>query len=535
MQKGRYEVLGTLGCGATSRVDKARDTLLGRTVALKTMVHSFGASLEQKQFLREAQIISQLSHPAIINLYDVGIEDESVAYLVMEFVPGKTLQQVLAESPIPLPRTCAWAADLAAALGRAHQAGILHGDVKPANILVTEDGNVKLGDFGIARFATQVSGSGRLMGTPAYLSPEQILGQPQNSRSDLFSLGIVLYQMITGLRPFDGSSVGAVCAQILSSEPVPPTRQNPSLPPAIDHIIMRCLAKNPADRYPSGEALAASLYPLARHVPIPEVRPNTSWLSRPIQPREVWAFAALVLAAAGVVPMSHAVARHFRTPPPPAMVSAPPKAPEDWQGYSIAKVELNSGISSDPAESAATPLPRVRARKANVAARRQPPTDVAPAPRDAHQDASPAAPALVAGLPAPGPKAVEHAALNIDIDATAAEGTLAIFADHELLLTTELHGDGADAPVHLQHALPVGPHQLQVALYRPDKSLQMEREGLGEIRGDIMNNLTIHVTRRSKLLLKHQTFLDVIWPSAMTPQTQAAKPAATGGSTAFLK
>jgi serine/threonine protein kinase len=171
MPKNRYEVIGTLGCGATSRVDKARDTVLGRTVALKTLVHAFGAPTEQKQFLREAQIVSQLSHPSIVNLYDVGIEEGSVAYLVMEYVPGKTLQQALTESPIPFPRACAWAADLAGALHRAHRAGIIHGDVKPANILVTEDGNVKLGDFGIARLSTQVSGSGRMMGTPAYLSP----------------------------------------------------------------------------------------------------------------------------------------------------------------------------------------------------------------------------------------------------------------------------------------------------------------------------------------------------------------------------
>ncbi len=164
MPKNRYEVIGNLGCGATSRVDKARDTILGRTVALKTLVHAFGAPTEQKQFLREAQIVSQLSHPSIINLYDVGIEEENVAYLVMEYVTGKTLQQVLSEAPVPFPRACAWAADLAGALNRAHRAGIIHGDVKPANILVTEDGKVKLGDFGIARFATQVSGSGRLMG-----------------------------------------------------------------------------------------------------------------------------------------------------------------------------------------------------------------------------------------------------------------------------------------------------------------------------------------------------------------------------------
>ena len=119
MQKDRYEILGPLGFGATSRVDKARDKIIGRTVAIKTLVHSFGAAPQQKQFLREAQIVGQLSHPAIVNLFDVGVEETGIAYLVMEYVNGRTLQQVLSESPIPWPRACSWAADLATALGRA--------------------------------------------------------------------------------------------------------------------------------------------------------------------------------------------------------------------------------------------------------------------------------------------------------------------------------------------------------------------------------------------------------------------------------
>src|ERR1700738_4465842 len=339
MPKNRYEVIGTLGCGATSRVDKARDTVLGRTVALKTLVHAFGAPTEQKQFLREAQIVSQLSHPSIVNLYDVGIEEGSVAYLVMEYVPGRTLQQVLSEGPIPFPRACAWAADLAGALTRAHRAGIIHGDVKPANILVTEDGNVKLGDFGIAQLSTQGSGRARLRGTPAYLSPEQIHGEPQNTRSDLFSLGIVLYQMVTGVPPFEGSSVSAVCAQILAADPIPPTQRNPALPSGIDHVIMRCLAKSPADRYPSAEALAVSLYPFARLGRGPELRANPpvrrsgSWLARPMQPRDLWVVAALAVVAICGGPVSRAVAARYRLPTAPVIAKNAPAPPDDLLGY----------------------------------------------------------------------------------------------------------------------------------------------------------------------------------------------------------
>src|SRR5579862_1963752 len=352
MSKNRYEVIGNLGCGATSRVDKARDTVLGRTVALKTLVHSFGAPTEQKQFLREAQIVSQLSHPAIVNLYDVGIEDGNVAYLVMEFVAGKTLQQVLAEStgPMPVPRACAWISDLAGALHRAHRSGVIHGDIKPANILVTEDGKVKLSDFGIARFATQVSGSGKMLGTPAYLSPEQILGEPQNTRSDLFSLGIVLYQMVTGLAPFDGSSVSAVCAQILQAEPVPPSQRNPAVSPELDRIILRCLAKTSADRYPSADAFATSLDAFVRHggnasaaanVGAAEVaavgageaaeanrnsngarRRKNFWLARPLQPSDAWLAAGVAAVVLCGVPVTRGMRARFHVPPAPVVAGA---------------------------------------------------------------------------------------------------------------------------------------------------------------------------------------------------------------------
>lgn len=518
-------------------MDKARDTILGRTVALKTMVHSFGAAAEQKQFLREAQIVSQLSHPAIINLYDVGIEEENVAYLVMEFVAGKTLQQAISESPIPVPRACAWGADLASALGRAHQAGIIHGDVKPANILVTETGNVKLGDFGIARFATQVSGSGRLLGTPAYLSPEQIMGQPQNMRSDLFSLGIVLYQMVTGVRPFDGTSVGAVCAQILSAEPQLPSKRNPAITQELDRIIMRCLAKNPAERYPSGDALAASLYPFARHPGIPEEEEEQqSWFVRPIQSREAWAFGAALFAAACLIPVSRTVAAHFQAPSPILFTAAAPRPPEDLAGSgSYAEAALIT-VAPDPPDMNAPPnyagMPAEIPHK-RVPSRARGAHAIVPARRTSVD--APTAPALPAAIPEPAPAPLRRAALDIEIDSSVGDGTLAVFDDHDLVVTTELHAASGDDPIRLERELPVGPHELRVALYRADKSLQTEREGLAEIRVETVNSLKIRVTRRSKLLLKHETFLDVTWPTAITPQTSAAKPAVAGLFSTFQK
>ena len=537
MQKDRYEILGPLGFGATSRVDKARDKIIGRTVAIKTLVHSFGAAPQQKQFLREAQIVGQLSHPAIVNLFDVGVEETGIAYLVMEYVNGRTLQQVLAESPIPWPRACSWAADLATALGRAHHAGIIHGDVKPANIMITEEGEVKLSDFGIARFATQVSGSGRIMGTPAYLAPEQIMGEPHSTRSDLFSLGIVLYQMLTGVPPFDGSSVAAVCAQILTSDPVVPSRRNPALPSGLDHIVMRCLAKKAEDRYPSGDALAASLYPLARRAPLAPPSARVSWWSRPMQARDVWAFASVILLAGVSVPAGRAVVSHFHVPPAPMPIASfsAPKAPEDLGSDRIAEATSTTFETESIDPKRLAPPKRIRtASRGDMqgSRRRELATAVAPATRDAHSDV----PVPTLALPPPAsaaPVAVQRAALRIKIDTTVGDGTLAIFADHDLLLTTGLREQAAADPMRLERVLPAGPHQLRVALYRADKSLQTEKEGLGELRSDGENVLTIRVTKRPKMLVRRETSLDVVWPSAISGQTQHAATAALGMTTAL--
>jgi serine/threonine protein kinase len=543
MQKDRYEILGPLGFGATSRVDKARDKIIGRTVAIKTLVHSFGAAPQQKQFLREAQIIGQLSHPAIVNLFDVGVEETGLAYLVMEYINGRTLQQVLSDSPVPWPRACSWAADLATALGRAHQAGIIHGDVKPANIMITEEGEVKLSDFGIARFATQVSGSGRIMGTPAYLAPEQILGEPHSTRSDLFSLGIVLYYMLTGAPPFDGSSVAAVCAQILTSDPVPPSKRNPALPEGLDHIVMRCLAKKPEDRYPSGDALAASLYPLGRRAPLdPLPAPQLSWWSRPIQARDVWAFAAALLLLVGVVPAGRAVVSHLSVPAAPAPMTSlnAPKPPEDLN---------KSTPETFAAQVEGTPLPITtktwtpphREHKRTVTSATssrsiQLARASSPVAQPARSDSSVPAPSLTLPVAAPVQVSSQRAALRIKIDAaTVEEGTLAVFADHDLLLTTGLREQAAMDPMRLERVLPAGPHQLRVALYRADKSLQTEKEGLGELLANTQNVLTIRVTKRPKMLVRRQTSLDVIWPSAIAPQQEHAAAATAVATAASLK
>jgi serine/threonine protein kinase len=329
LQTGRYEIIETLGCGGTSRVDKARDTIIGRTVALKSFLQGFGKNGEQ-QFLREAQTIGSLSHSSIAQLYDVGHDGSGVPFLVMEFVPGKNLEQLLAHSSILFASAAVWAADLASALSSAHRAGIIHGDVKPSNIRVTDDDKVKLVDFGVARFASQVSGSDRVLGTPAYLSPEQIEGRKQDGRSDLFSLGVVLYEMLTGVRPFAGNSLGEVCAQILTANPIAPSKLNPAVPAAFDRILTRCLAKNPEERYQSGNELARALYLVARcgdKLSAQAKRPY--WFMRPAHPRDLLAIASAVLLLASAVSAADSLRDWVRNRSTPAIAAVQPNPSRD--------------------------------------------------------------------------------------------------------------------------------------------------------------------------------------------------------------
>ena len=332
LQTGRYEIIETLGCGGTSRVDKARDTVIGRAVALKSFLQGFGRNSEQ-QFLREAQTIGQLSHNSIARLYDICTDTGGAPFLVMEFISGKNLEQMLAQGPVPFASAAVWAADIASALAYAHRAGIIHGDVKPSNIRITENEQVKLVDFGVARFASQVSGSDRVLGTPAYLSPEQIEGRKQDGRSDLFSLGVVLYEMITGVRPFVGDSLGEVCAQILTANPTPPSKINPSIPAALDRIVARCLAKNPEERYQSGNDMARALYLVARCgtklSPLSPQPKRAYWFMRPAHPRDLLAIAAGLLLIVGVAMGATSLRERLAATRPASVVASPAKPTEN--------------------------------------------------------------------------------------------------------------------------------------------------------------------------------------------------------------
>jgi serine/threonine-protein kinase len=279
VQVGRYEILEIIGTGANGRVVRAHDPMIGRLVAIKLFPKELATGEARQRFLQEARVVGQLSHPSIITLHDMGIEEATqTPYLVMEFLEGQPLDRILEKGSIPFARACAWAGEVACALGAAHRKGIIHGDVKPANMLITDDGRLKLMDFGMARLASRDSAATPLSGTPAYWCPEQIMGKPQDARSDLFSLGVVLYEMVTGQRPFDADSLQGICSRVLSSTPLPPSQRNPSVPPGFNDLMARCLAKDPATRHATAEALAQELFPLARRatiaVPMPQSNGN---------------------------------------------------------------------------------------------------------------------------------------------------------------------------------------------------------------------------------------------------------------------
>jgi serine/threonine-protein kinase len=265
LQVGRYQIVDTIGTGATSRVARAFDPMIGRHVAIKLFSPQLAEGEGRERFIKEARVVGQISHPSIVALHDMGIDEAtSTPYLVMEYVEGHPLERVLEKGSVPFPRACAWIADIAMALNLAHRKGIIHGDVKPANILVTDEGRVKLTDFGMARLASRDAKDTPLLGTPAYWCPEQILGKPQDGRSDIFSLGVVLYEMVTGKRPFDADSLQGVCQKVMSATPLPPSQINSSLPAGLNELVASCLEKDPGRRRNSAEDLALDLYPFAR-------------------------------------------------------------------------------------------------------------------------------------------------------------------------------------------------------------------------------------------------------------------------------
>ena len=268
---GTYEVVALLGKGGMAEVYRARDTRLGRDVAIKVMSEALGgdASLLER-FEREAKLAASLNHPNVIALYDVGFQDGK-PYFVTEVLEGETLRERLAKGPVPLSKALEWAAQMAQGLAAAHARGIVHRDLKPENVFLTRDGQVKLLDFGIAKLveanrdaaphglldrtaaSSGSTGTGMVLGTPGYMSPEQVRGDTVDARTDFFSLGAVLYELLAGHRAFPAGSVVESGYAILRNEPEPLPA---TIPSSVTQVVARCLEKDPGRRFHSAQDLA---------------------------------------------------------------------------------------------------------------------------------------------------------------------------------------------------------------------------------------------------------------------------------------
>lgn len=263
-QLGRYEVISELGQGAMGVVYKARDPLIDREVAIKTI--NLSLALEERdeyeaRFYQEAKAAGRLSHPNIVTIYDVGRSGD-IAYIAMEYLHGRELRDVLNENKtLPVSQVLDVIIQVAQGLSYAHEHEIVHRDVKPSNVMIVRDGHVKITDFGIARMASAAvrTQTGMVLGSPKYMSPEQVLGKLTDQRSDIFSLGVMLYEMLTGQVPFIGENVNAIMYQTLNAIPAPPSNANSAVPEMLNYIVAKALAKDLDARYQNAGELVNDL------------------------------------------------------------------------------------------------------------------------------------------------------------------------------------------------------------------------------------------------------------------------------------
>ena len=427
---GRYEIEGELGRGMMGVVYRALDRELGRTVALKTVSLSLsvGDAAEreafEKRFLVEARSAAGLSHPGIIVVHDFGRDDETrTLYIALEHLKGRTLSELTSGGrALPWAEALRITARVAEALHHAHSHGVVHRDVKPANIMVLESGQPRIMDFGIAKVdSAGLTSSGQFWGTPRYMSPEQALGKPVDARADLFALGAVLYNLLTGRAAFDAKEVPMILTQVIRDEPPPPSEVVGGIPPDVDYVVARALAKAPADRHPTGQALAEDLEDVLA--------------GRPPRHRVSWSAPAV---GSGTVVSTSAPT------PVPSPAQAVPDAPRLAPRPSPARlglwalavvVVLGSGLfalvklrSPSPAETPpAAPTEDVTGPVA--------PPDTLPSPDDAPPEATP-----VPEAPRSAPTSAKRARLLIDFEHSLKSGTLRLWVDDTLLVQEDLEG-----------------------------------------------------------------------------------------------
>jgi tRNA A-37 threonylcarbamoyl transferase component Bud32 len=545
---GRYEILAELGRGAMGVVYKARDPKINRVVAVKTISLAGQTPEEEREyrerFFREAEAAGRLSHPGIVTIFDVGEEPATRApYIVMEFVGGQSLDKLLSrdDHKLPVETALQLALELAEALDCAHSQGVVHRDLKPANILLTEDGHAKIADFGVAKLnLANHTLAGRALGTPAYMSPEQLNGEVVDGRSDLFSLGVILYTVLTGYRPFQGNSAITISFKVVNRDPIPATVLDAELPPGLDYIIARAMAKDPAERYQRGMEMVLDIQharegrapgseaklpdwltnrgaartakedgrssALGQLGVVGKPRPSTPVLG----PRDAAAENLLgkilkksfagVLVLAGLIIFGLWVISFGRQGVRPRAAAPLPPAGE------VAPVKT-AATATTPAASAAASVVTAPMTVAKELPKPSPPRRTYPSPTKVAHAGSPTVSPVTS--PAPSP-ATSPATLEIEVEHKFAEANLSIWVDDLLTYTHRLEGTDKKHLVvfhHVQghefHAMqvPPGKHRLRVQVTSDVASYDQSATVEGEFASLQENVLRINFNKHGEMNL----------------------------------
>jgi eukaryotic-like serine/threonine-protein kinase len=520
---GRYEIVGELGRGAMGVVYKARDPQIDRLVALKT-VSLQGQEPERdeefrQRFFVEAQAAGRLHHPGIVAIFDAGEDPESHnPYIVLEYVAGESLSRMLSrEKKLPPAKALRLAEEIATALDYAHEQGVVHRDIKPANILITEDGHAKIADLGIAKLnLSQFTLPGHVLGTPAFMAPEQLSGEGADGRSDLFSLGVILYAMVTGHSPFHGNSATTVCFKVVNREPVPASALDLDLPRALDAVISRAIAKDPNARYQRGSDFAADLQRLQQqHQPESTTTSLNSTFAAATRSRSALFTSTNLVAAESKRSMFSAV----REAPLRGLIvgAALMLALVVFFGNPFARfatsrktaAEAQNGSSSSPARPAE-----------EYAGGAQPmPAAASPVPS--------AAPAVTGNVPSQPPRfrnlveksstrqtrPVSSSSLDLSVQHQFKDATLSLWIDNNLTLTQPLHGtvrkhlivfNGIYGANSKTVQVPVGVHEIRLRAQSADQSIDLSKTiSAAFTDGDTK---TLQVTFNN-----HNTAINLIW------------------------
>lgn len=555
---GRYEILAELGRGAMGVVYKARDPKINRVVAVKTVSLNGQPPEEEREyrerFFREAEAAGRLSHPGIVTIFDVGEEPETRApYIVMEYVNGPTLEKMLAgeDRTMSLEAALQLTHELAEALDCAHGQGVVHRDLKPANILMTEDGHAKIADFGIAKLnLSNLTLAGRTLGTPAFMSPEQLSGEGVDGRSDLFSLGVILYTVLTGYRPFQGDSALTVSFKVVNRQPIPATVLDTDLPPGVDYIIDRAMAKDPAQRYQRGMEIVLDIQELrAGREPWSKTKepssfaaanavqaPSAAGKSKAASPA-VAAKPRIAKRAVSVSPGSDAINRilaQLRKKPfaAPLFLAAILVVGLQVRHFAVAKRvarQTVAHVEAAPQLPLAGEVTPVKPTSPSPLAPVMADTVAAPAAapdRAPHLTKKPShatlalkavsAPGKTTHSPQPAPVSappVAPAVLDIEVEHKFAEATLSIWVDDTLTYTHPLEGSDKKRMVvfhkvegHEFHAMQISPgkHNLRVRVESGTDSYDQSSTVEGDFASGKESTLKINASKRSEMQLNLQ-------------------------------